>query len=96
MPDIREPGDSITADDVTIIMETFRYRQKNFPGESEDISMRVVLLNVGDGMAPVECVNGEFSGLKRDISMTGTFPKCPNNHVMLEGKGVKLGWVSAD
>lgn len=77
------------------IVELIEHRQMAFE-DKEDLrtSILVVLLNFGNRFATVDCMMGEWSGLKSDlISVDGGVPKCPNGHVCFEGPGYKLAWV---
>lgn len=95
MDDIPKPGDPLRLRDVERILEALAVRQDKAE-ETLPFSLGVVLFNLGDCFTPITCVNGEWSGVKDDIPKSGFIPKCPNGHVMTEGKGVKLGWVEGD
>ncbi len=65
------------------------WRQEHWEGESLRQSIMVVLFNYGGQYVKVECVAGEWSGVKGDLESTGGIPKCPNGHVMFETSGGK-------
>lgn len=89
-------GDALTVADFDMIMEAISKRRENFPDEPENMSVGLIFFNIGDRFAPVTCVAGEWEGLKQDIPPSdppGDIPKCPNGHVLTQGKGLMLGWV---
>lgn len=69
--------------DIHNIAQLIEYRQSMFDEEFE-MSVGVVLMNYGEREVKVECVNGEWSGLKGELSRSPDIPKCPNGHVLLE------------
>lgn len=92
-------GDGITVEDIEMILEAVKNRQENFKDEPAKMSFALVLFNIGDRFAPVSCVAGEWSGLKTDIPKSDNLdelPKCPNGHVLIQGRGLKLGWLEGD
>ncbi len=95
MNDIPKAGDALKVRDLDMILGALTERQDRCQ-ETWPFSMGVVLFNIGDRFTPVACVAGEWSGLKGDIPRSEGIPKCPNGHVMTEGKGLKLGWVEGD
>lgn len=98
-PRIPKPGDRINIHDAEEIWEAIQIRQKNFTDEPEVISFATVIFNIGDRYAPVSCVAGEWSGLKRDVHKPHDkteLPKCPNGHVLTQGSGLQLGWIEGD
>lgn len=89
-------GDALRLSDAQMIIDATSARKHNFPDEPFLMSMGVVLLNIGEQYAKVECVMGEWKGIKRDIpnsKNSNSLPKCPNGHVLLQGAGLKLGWI---
>ncbi len=95
MNDIPKAGDGLKLRDLEMIVEALTERQSSCQ-ETLPFSMGIVLFNIGDRFTPVACVAGEWSGVKGDIPRAEGIPKCPNGHVMTEGKGLKLGWVEGD
>lgn len=91
---VPEPGTPIKMEDISMIIEAIVDRQRRFREESLRITIGVVLANIGEGFAPVSCINGEWTGIKADLESDGDIPKCPNGHVLLQGPGMQLGWVS--
>ena len=88
-------GSPMTAHHFNLILESLAFREERFPEESFQMRLGVVLLNFGDRYAEAWCVGGEWSGLKEDLPRTSGIPKCPNGHVLTQGKGLRLGWVEA-
>lgn len=87
-PEIKKIG----LDDVEDIILIINKRWEAFPKDGIDMAVAVALMNYGDGFTEVECVNGEWAGIKKDIRPSDGIPKCPNGHVMLEKPG---RWVLA-
>lgn len=89
-------GTALRVEDVDLILESVNARQKIWANEPIDMSLKVVLFNIGDRFAEVACVGGEWSGTKTTFppGQTGV-PKCPNGHVCVQGKGLRLGWLDA-
>ena len=99
MPEARKipvAGNDLTLDDVTTIVEAIVKRHENFPDEDIQVTIGLVLCNIGDRFAIVECTNGEWSGLKENIPPTDGVPQCPNGHSLFQGTGLKLGWLPGD
>lgn len=94
MTKVPEHGTPIKMEDINLIIEAIVDRQRRFREESLRITIGVVLANIGEGFTPVHCVKGEWEGIKADLESDGDIPKCPNGHVLLQGTGVMLGWVS--
>ena len=89
-------GKPLAPEDVEMILEAVDQRSQNFPDEPRDITFLLVLLNIGERYRSVSCVAGEWVGKKSDISnktADGT-PLCPNGHLLEQGAGVTLGWIS--
>lgn len=87
-------GNALKVEDFELIIEAITRRQQKFRQESLRLSIGVVLANVGDRFAPAQCIKGEWSGIKADLEPTTDIPKCPNGHVLMQGEGLKLGWVA--
>ena len=90
---IPKAGDPFTKADFDMIMDAVNYRQQKFPEENIVLSLALVMFNIGDRFAPVTCIEQEWKGLKRDIPPGEGVPKCPNGHVLMQGNGLKLGWM---
>ena len=88
-----KPGTPLRMSDFTDILQALNVRNQRFPDEAPGDSLGVVLFNIGDQYTPVHCVAGEWRGLKQDLPPGRGIPTCPNGHVLLEQRGVKLGWV---
>lgn len=96
---IPKAGDQLTINDVEMILEALQLRNNNFPNEPGEMTLGIVLLNIGDRFAPVSCVAGEWEGIKQDIPKSENpedLPMCPNGHVLTQGPGLKLGWIEDD
>lgn len=89
-------GEALTIEDIEEILEAVDARQANFPDEPRDMTFMLVMLNIGDRYSEVECVNGEWTGIKKELKRRadGGVPLCPNGHPLLQGPGLKLGWLS--
>lgn len=99
MPEARKipiAGSDITLDDVKTIVESIVQRHENFPDEDIRVTIGLVLCNIGDRFATIECTNGEWSGLKSDIAPGEGVPQCPNGHSLYQGVGLKLGWLPSN
>lgn len=86
-------GEQISIEDFNMIWEAFQKRKVNFPEEPEAMTLGLILFNIGDRYTPVQCVNGEWVSIKSDIPKGEGIPKCPNDHVLTEGKKLVLGWL---
>lgn len=91
---IPQAGDSLKIADIEILVSAIVDRQQNFPGEPVGLTIALVMMNIGDRYSPVECLEQEWTGLKKDIPKGEGVPKCPNGHVLTQGAGLKLGWLS--
>lgn len=87
-------GNPITTEDFEMILEAVGDRQRNFPHEPPVMSMHLVMFNVGDRFAEVECIEGEWTALKGEIEKPEKGdPKCPNGHELRVGPKLVLGWM---
>lgn len=98
MPSTRKiplAGEGLSLEDVGMIIKSIEARRNNFPDEDEAQCIAIVLFNIGDKYAPVSCVGREWSGYKIDLSPKNVtdLPKCPNGHVLVQGNGLRLGWL---
>lgn len=93
-----EAGKTLTMADVEQIGGAIKKRQENFPDEPLEMTVALVLLNIGDRYAPVICLEEEWQGLKQDIPKGDGVgvPKCPNGHVLTQGAGLSLGWYAGE
>ena len=87
------PPSPLTVEDAERIAETVRIRRERWPDESLQQSIMVVVLNFGDHWTSVACINGEWTGQKRDLETGGGIPTCPNGHVMTEFNHKVLGVI---
>ena len=69
--------------DVHNIHQKVEFRQLQF---DEDLmtSIGVVLMNYGDRLVQVTCVNGEFTGYKGELPPRDGIPLCPLGHPLFE------------
>lgn len=93
MKRIPKAGDQFTTDDFDMVLEAYEQRQRNFPNEPASFTFALVLFNIGDRFTPVECIEQEWAGLKKDVPKSDGVPKCPNGHVLVQGLPLKLGWI---
>ena len=99
MNDIPKAGEALKMEDVTMIAEAVKARQMNFPDEPIELTVLLVLVNIGDRYSPVTCTSGEWEGIKTDVPKgndPNDLPVCPNGHALYQGAGLKLGWLSAE
>lgn len=81
-------------DDAREFVKQYQRRRDRWPDEAEDAALLVMLLNFGDHLTHVACINGEWRGVKGDLTPRDGVPLCPNGHVMTEGfKRRRLGFV---
>lgn len=73
----------LTIPDVELIAERIKERQVRF-NEDFVASVGIVLLNFGDRYVTVTCVNGEWSGVKGDLTPREGIPRCPDGHPLVE------------
>ncbi len=72
--DTRELMTIEMADEISNVIQS---RQQRFQ-EPLDTSIKVVLLNYGDGRRIAQCTRGDWSGPKADLGQTGSgLPVCP-------------------
>jgi hypothetical protein len=92
---VPEAGNALTYEDFEEIMEVVEERLKNFPKEPPVIILWTVLANIGDRYAPVECMEKEWEGQKKDLpkAAEGEDPRCPNGHPIRQGPRLSVGWV---
>lgn len=90
-----EAGKALSIEDVEEILEAMEARHQNFPKEPFDMTLMLVLLNIGDRYSKVSCVDGEWSGQKKDVNRSSGegIPQCPNGHSLVQDSGLKLGWL---
>jgi hypothetical protein len=89
-------GDKLSMEDVEQIAGAIKTRRENFPDEPFEMTVALVLYNIGDRYSPVECIEQEWTGVKQDIPRGEGVPKCPNGHVLTQGLGLKLGWYQEE
>ncbi len=82
-------SDLLTVDEAREIAETIQWRQEHWEGEPLEQSIVVVLLNTGSKHVRVECIRGEWSGVKGDLVSRDGVPHCPNGHPLYEVSGGK-------
>jgi hypothetical protein len=75
---------SLTVEQATDLVDRYIRRRDRFPEEEEREAFLVVLLNYGDHLTRVHCINGEWQGTKDEIPPKDGLPLCPNGHPMLE------------
>jgi len=93
-----EAGKALTIEDAAEIVEAIRKRHANFPDEPIDMTSMLVLLNIGDRYAGVQCMNPEhnWTGIKKDIPKGEGVPTCPNGHVIMQTGGLVIGWLPTE
>lgn len=96
MDRIPKAGEAFNTDDFEMLLEAIEKRNKNFPDEPAAITMGLVLFNIGDRFTPVECMEQEWKGIKKDIPRGEESPKCPNGHDLMQGPSLKIGWVQEE
>lgn len=100
MPDHRIPesGDVLSASDVELIFQAINDRHQKHPDEPMMLTAVLVMLNIGDRFAKVECTEQEncrWTGIKQDLmgeNSPGGIPKCPNGHPLFQEPGLRLTW----
>lgn len=91
-------GMPLRESDAELIYNAYAKHQERFHESHEPVvSMAFVLLNIGDRYSPVECVEGEWKALRKDVPVRKD-PEdpflCPNGHeIEKTGSGLKLGWI---
>lgn len=73
----------LTVPDVEDIADRIQQRQHHF-NEDLTASVGVVLMNLGERYVRVECIGGEWSGAKGDLTPRQGIPLCPNGHPLIE------------
>lgn len=96
METVPAAGSLLNLDQVADIIESINSRKANFPDESFNTALAVVLLNFGDRFKRVQCIGGEWTGHKGDLIKGQGIPKCPDGHVCFEGPGLRLGWIEEE
>lgn len=76
---------TLTIQDTKDVAQSILARREIFPDEPFEQTVGVILFNFGDRITFVSCINGEWRGQKKDLQPTGTIPKCPNGHVLMQG-----------
>lgn len=66
------------------IVDSYVERRAEFPIEDSADTLLMVLLNYGDHLTKVNCINGEWEGQKKDLAKKSGFPTCPNGHPVTE------------
>lgn len=94
MARVPEDGDALNLEDAQMIIEAFIKRRENFPAEPSNMTLALILLNIGDRFATVTCIEEEWTSLVQDIPKGTGVPKCPNGHVLTKGPGMHLAWMS--
>lgn len=87
-------GNPLEGPGVVMIVEAIKRRQTNFPDEPLEMTVALILMNIGDRFTPLRCENKEWRGLKKDLVVAeDTDPTCPNGHDIIKERGLTLGWV---
>jgi hypothetical protein len=92
-----QPGMFLRESDMEMIYEAYALHQERFPETKPVLSMAFVLMNIGDRYSPVECVEGEWKAMRKDVPKRKN-PEdpflCPDGHEIVKtGDGLKLGWI---
>lgn len=93
------PGQALSITDVEEITTAIKTRREKFTDEPEEITLALVLMNIGERYRSVGCIEGEWIGKKRDIPKPegDRPPACPNGHPLTEAKnGITIGWVATN
>lgn len=95
MSDIGKP---LSTEDVEEIIDALKTRKNNFPDEPEELTLALVLMNIGNRRSKVSCNHGEWRGTMRDIPRVppGEVPKCPKGHPLIQHNRVTIGWVEIE
>lgn len=85
---------TLTVDQAREMWTKFVERREKFPEETEQTSFLVLLLNYGDHLTEVWCINEEWRGIKGDLQPRDGIPLCPNGHPLIESpRQRRLGLV---
>lgn len=84
----------LTVEQAFEIGDAYFERRNRFPNEDGREALVVVLMNYADRFTTVRCVNGEWTGVKKDLKKTSGVPTCPGGHVLVENSSrVQLGLI---
>lgn len=86
-------GETINGPSVPMIVEAVKKRQANFPDEPLEMTLPLILMNIGKRFQPLRCEGKEWKGIRRDIPPGTGEPTCPNGHAIVKERGITLGWV---
>lgn len=86
-------GHRLEGPGIEMIVEAVKRRQSNFPDEPFEITMALILMNIGDRFTPIRCEGREWRGYKKDILPGEGDPTCPNGHPLIKERGLRLGWI---
>lgn len=89
-------GDHLKTEDIEMIVDAIDTRAANFPDEPKELTLALVLTNIGNRFTPLKCVGGEWTGLIKDIPRSQDSPTCPDGHALIKGEGIKLGWLPSE
>lgn len=73
----------LSLNDMMHIVDAFLVRKARFQ-ENDAAALMSVLANAGDSRTSVRCINGEWTGTKKQLAPSNGVPVCPNGHVLLE------------
>lgn len=94
-----KPGAPLMEDDFNDLTQAYATRRRNFPNEKIEMSLGLILFNLGERYATVVCdtlhSNNRFwMSLKKDVVVNGV-PVCPMGHrLQVVKKGMRLAWVN--
>lgn len=89
-------GTPLSTTDMDIIFEAVLDRKTNFPDEPSNMIFYLVLSGIGERYRTVQCIEQEWTCLKKDVPQGEDLPTCPNGHALVEGPGMTIGWIPSD
>jgi hypothetical protein len=98
-PDVPQNGRFLTSKDIGMIYEAWQEHLTKFPQTPPDVSLKYIMMNIGNQWAPIVCVRGEWRGTildVKEIKEDGRQPVCPNGHGLTRGPGLRLSWSQKD
>jgi hypothetical protein len=90
IPSVNDP---LNGPGIEMVIDAVKKRRVNFPDEPIEMTLALILLNIGARFTPLECSGKEWRGFKKDLFLGGGTLTCPNGHEIEKGQGITLGWV---
>lgn len=95
MSDVPKIGDHLSANNCEMMYEMIQEHQRKFPHTPYIISFTLILMNAGIRYTPLECQEGEWTGIIADVGKaTDGEYRCPNGHIVHKGLPLKLAWLT--